>query len=121
MTPFLIDEDLPRSLAAALRREGLAADDVRDIGLRGQDDAGVFSHAQAGGFVLVSGDLGFANILRYPLGSHRGIVIARFPNEMPAVQVTRSVVAALRMLSEEDLRGNLVVISPGRIRLRRRT
>ena len=40
--PFLIDEDLPRSLAAALRKDGLAADDVRDLGLRGQDDANVF-------------------------------------------------------------------------------
>ncbi len=68
----------------------------------------------------MSGDLGFANILRYPLGSHSGIAIARFPNEMPAAQVTQSVVASLRLLSEEDMRGNLVVISPGRIRLRRR-
>ena len=68
----------------------------------------------------MSGDLGFANILRYPLGSHAGIVIARFPNEMPAAQVTQSFVASLRLLSEEELRGNLAVISPGRIRLRRR-
>jgi predicted nuclease of predicted toxin-antitoxin system len=119
MAPLLIDEDLPRSLAAGLRKEGLAAEDVRDLGLRGQDDASVFSYAQSRGLVLVSGDLGFANILRYPLGSHSGIVIARFPNEMPAAQVTQSVVAGLRYLSEEDMRGNLVVISPGRIRLRR--
>ena len=68
----------------------------------------------------MSGDLGFANILRYPLGSHRGIVIVRSPNEMPAAQVTQSLVAALRQPSEEEIRGNLVVISPGRVRLRRR-
>lgn len=120
MAPFLIDEDLPRSLATALRKEGLTAEDVRDVGLRGQDDASVFSHAQSRGFVLMSGDLGFANILTYPLGSHLGIVIARFPNEMPAAHVTLSVVAGLRLLSEDDIRGNLVVITPGRIRLRRR-
>ncbi len=121
MASFLIDEDLPRSLAAALRKDALVAEDARDVGLRGQDDARVFSYAQTREFVLVSGDLGFANVLRYPLGTHSGIVIARFPNEMPAAQVTQSVVAGLRLLSDDDMRGNLVVISPGRIRLRRRS
>jgi predicted nuclease of predicted toxin-antitoxin system len=120
MAPFLIDEDLPRSLAAGLRREGLVAEDVRDIGLRGQEDTSVFSYARSRGLALVSGDLGFANILRYPLGSHAGVVIARFPNEMPAAQVTKTVVAGLRQLSNEEIRGNLIVISPGRVRLRRR-
>jgi predicted nuclease of predicted toxin-antitoxin system len=76
---FLIDEDLPRSLAAALREEAFGAEDVRDVGLRGRHDDHVFARAQSGGLVLVSGDLGFSNILRYPPGSHAGIVIARFP------------------------------------------
>ena len=42
MQEIAIDEDLPRSLATALREEGLAAEDARDVGLRGQDDASVF-------------------------------------------------------------------------------
>lgn len=38
MPKFLIDEDLPRSLARGLREHGLEAADVRDLGLRGAPD-----------------------------------------------------------------------------------
>lgn len=31
----------------------------------------------------MTGDKEFGNILRYPLGTHFGIVVARLPNEMP--------------------------------------
>ena len=81
---FLVDEDLPRSLAVALRSAGHEALDVRDIGLRGHSDQDVFRAAQQRGAVLVSGDRGFANILSHPPGSHAGILIAHFPkNEIP--------------------------------------
>lgn len=39
MAVFLVDEDLPRSLARLLRAESLDAEDVRDVGLRGKTDA----------------------------------------------------------------------------------
>lgn len=61
---------------------------------------------------------GFANVLRYPLGSHAGIVIARFPNEMPTASLVDALVGALLTLSDGDVRGGLVTGEPGRIRLR---
>jgi predicted nuclease of predicted toxin-antitoxin system len=54
-------------------------EDVRDVGLRGQGGDAVFGYAQSKGLVLVTADLGFANVLRYPVGAHCGIVVARFP------------------------------------------
>jgi len=45
MLRFLVDEDMPRSTAVALRTAGYTADDVRDVGLRGQRDADIFAHA----------------------------------------------------------------------------
>lgn len=70
--------------------------------------------------MLITGDVGFSNILRYPPGSHCGIVVVRFPNEMPAHQLNAAIHASLRGLSDQDVARNLVVLSPGRIRLRRR-
>lgn len=83
MPAFLVDEDLPRSLARRLREEGLDAVDVRDVGLRGCPDAAVFAYAQKTRRVVVTGDHGFGNLLAYPVGSHAGILVATFPNETP--------------------------------------
>jgi hypothetical protein len=50
MARFLVDEDLPRSLAPFLTAAGLSADDVRNRELRDQPDDEVFRHAVAHGF-----------------------------------------------------------------------
>jgi len=70
MARFLVDEDLPRSLVRALQDAGLDADHVIDSGLRGQPDGAIFDHAVTNGMVLVSGDLGFANVLTFPVTVH---------------------------------------------------
>ena len=38
MLRFLVDEDLPRTLAQDLNAAGFEAQDVRDVGLRGKSD-----------------------------------------------------------------------------------
>jgi predicted nuclease of predicted toxin-antitoxin system len=116
---FRIDEDLPRSLATALRSAGHEVFDVRDIGLRGRQDHEVFRAAQVRGAVLVSGDRGFANILSHPPGSHAGILVAHFPNEMPTTVLNEQVLSAVKSLEEGEITGNLVMIEPGRLRIRR--
>jgi predicted nuclease of predicted toxin-antitoxin system len=47
MAKFLVDEDLPRSLARELRQAGIDAVDVRDAGLRGRPDPDVLDFAKA--------------------------------------------------------------------------
>ena len=120
MTSILVDEDLPRSLARELSARGHTALDVRDVGLRGKADEQVLAEAMRTRSVLVTGDVGFGNTLAYPLGQHSGIVLVRLPELLPAATRVRLVVGALSSLSAEDLDGNLVVIEPGRIRIRRK-
>ena len=69
--------------------------------------------------VLVTGDLGFSNVIHYPLGSHSGIVVARFPNEISTELLNGSVVDALNNLLAQGLVGALAVIEPGKVRLRK--
>ena len=106
MAHFVVDEDLPRSLVRALQDVGLEADHVIECGLRGQPDGSIFDHA-------------VANVLRFPRGSHHGIVVTRFPNGLPTTTMNADIVRVLGDLSDEELRGNLVILEPGRIRLRR--
>jgi hypothetical protein len=70
-------------------------------------------------FAIVSGDLGLGNLMRFPLGTHHGIVVARFPNNWPVGALNAAIMAGLRGLTDEEIAGNLVVIEPGRVRVRR--
>lgn len=120
MAGFLVDEDLPRSLARVLREAGFEAEDVRDIGLRGRTDEDIHNYSVDRRLTLLTADLGFSNPLLFPAGHHPGLMIVRFPNEVSTGEVTRAVVEAVRGLSDDEITDNVIIIEPGRIRLRRR-
>jgi len=116
---FLVDEDMPRSTARTLREAGYVADDARDVGLRGRTDQEVFAYAQANGAILVSADKGFANLFVFPPATHAGIVVVRVPDTLPTATVNQELLRALSNLAGTDLAHTLVVIEPGRARIRR--
>lgn len=120
MRKFVIDEDMPRSTAHILRTSGCEVLDVRDYGLRGKSDEEIFNFAQQEKAVIVTGDLGFGNLLKFPVGSHRGILIAHFPNEISTSELNNQIIKAFDDLTEMDFKGNLVIIEPGKIRIRRK-
>ncbi len=116
---FLVDEDMPRSTAAMLREAGHYAEDVRDVGLRGCSDQEVFDYAQSQGAILVTADKGFANVLRFPLGSHSGIIVVRVPGVLPTKAVNGELLRVLTELEGQKLEGALIIVEVGRIRIRR--
>lgn len=95
MLKFVIDEDMPRSTAGALRAENYEALDIRDHGLRGKSDNEIFKFAQKQQAIILTGDLGFGNILHFPLASHFGIAIAHFPNEVSTSELNKHIVKAI--------------------------
>ncbi len=116
---IVIDEDLPRSLGRKLQEEGYDILDIRDHGLRGEKDNVIFQFAQKNFAVLLTGDLGFGNILKFPLGKHNGIVIAHYPNEMPTTEITNQIVSNMKVIKPDEYYGNLIIMEPHRIRIRR--
>jgi predicted nuclease of predicted toxin-antitoxin system len=106
-------------LAPALRAAGYDAADIHDEGLRGQPDARIFQFAQERGFAVLTGDVEFGNELVYPPAGHRGVVLTRFPNDLPATMLVKQIVASLAVVAEENLDGAIVVVEPGRVRVRR--
>lgn len=115
---FFIDEDMPRSTAHALRAAGYQAEDVREVGLSGKSDAVVFAYAQAHRQTLITADMGFANVLQFPPATHTGIVVTRFPNTLPTSQVNQQLLRGLAALKGQSLAGMLVIVEPGRVRVR---
>lgn len=117
MVRFLVAENLPRSLAPFLTGRGLAAEDVRDLGFRGHPDAEIFAFAMRVPYILLTGDLGFANLLRFANGSP-GLVITRLPDEWSTAEVNRHIGRVLEEIPADDFSGNLIVIEPDRVRKR---
>lgn len=120
MTVFVVDEDMPRSTGRILAGLGHHVKDVRDHGLRGADDAAIFEFAQRNHAVVLTGDLGFGNPLRFTTAKHFGIVITRFPNEMSTGEINRLLTVQLGQLNDDDYRDNTIIVEPGQIRIRKK-
>lgn len=118
MARFLIDEDLPLSLNGLLRQKGHSSEHIIKLGQRGSPDERVFALAQERNAVLVSRDTDFGNVLQFPLGSHHGIVVVRFPSETRSRVIVDSVVQMLTTIAESEFTGALIIIEPGRMRMR---
>ncbi len=114
---FKIDENLPGELVADLREFGHDADTVFDEKLGGSQGPDPYGSDFRRGTDLASLDKGIANLKRYPVERHAGVVLFR-----PARSGRRVVLAfireRLRDLLELDLRGRLTVVGPARIRVR---
>lgn len=76
-----LDENLPTALTELLRAAGHDAMTVADEALGGSKDPKVLEVATSEGRTLLTFDLDFADIRRYPVGSHAGIVVFRLHDQ----------------------------------------
>ena len=116
---FLIDSDLPRSLAGVISSLGHEALDVRDLGLGAAPDERIAAEARQRGACLVTGDFGFADIRNYPPADYAGITVLEIPSDAGTegiLSLARSWLAQPDLL--KLLPGRLAIVAPGRIRLR---
>lgn len=115
---FLVDENLPRSLAIHLQAAGYGAEHMYGAGLRSIKDPPVFAYAQAHGEAIVTHDKGFGNLQAYP-PPHAGIVLIRLPDQMTIANKINIILAALASLTGQPLADAVVTVEPGRTRVHR--
>jgi hypothetical protein len=96
---------------------GYDSDTVLDERLCGAEDPAIVEAARASNRILVTLDKGIANLLRYPLSKHAGVVLFR-PDSSGQIAVLSFVRARLYDLLEMELAGRLTVVGPARIRVR---
>ena len=77
MVKFLADECTFDSTVELLRNEGWDVATVKGIGLRGAKDPEVLNKAQETAAVLVTQDLGFGDIRRFPPSAYCGVVVLK--------------------------------------------
>jgi predicted nuclease of predicted toxin-antitoxin system len=74
-----LDENVPADLTVPLKALGFDVDTVKEEGLSGEADPGVWAAAQKEGRFLVTQDVYFADIRRHPPGTHAGVLLLRLP------------------------------------------
>ena len=114
---FKLDENLPVELVADLRGLGHDADTVSGEGLSGAADPAVVDAAFSAGRILFTLDKGIANLQRYPIHQHAGVVLFR-PDTLGRGAVIAFVRERLHEVLEMELTGRLTVVGPSRIRFR---
>ena len=118
MLKVLVDEDMPRPVTALLRSLGIDVADVRDVGLKGSTDSEVIRYAREHKMILLSRDKEFANILRYPPGSHCGVIWVNLPYTFLRKQILDAVEKFLVRVERDKLPNNLTILQTGKYRIR---
>jgi predicted nuclease of predicted toxin-antitoxin system len=86
---FFVDANLPRAAIGALERHQHDVSFARDVGLGAALDADIAAYAQSHDSALVTRDLDFADIRRYPPEGYAGILVLRVPETTSASAIAR--------------------------------
>jgi len=113
-----LDENLPRRLKRMLSILDHDVTTAEDEHLLSHPDAVVTSAAKAERRMLVTLDVGFGDLRRYPPGSHPGIILFR-PRSLGLLRTARFVEEFVRKSDLASLAGCVVVVEPSRVRVRR--
>ena len=113
-----IDEDLPKAVVEMVRKHVSDTTTVLEERLSGTLDPDLWKIIQREGRFLITGDKAFANIRRYPPGTHFGVLLLR-PDEEGIPQLRLLVDEILKSGMLENLTGCIAVATPGRLRIRK--
>jgi len=116
---FLIDANLPRAAIAVLQKFGHQVEFARDIGLAAAPDEQIAARARQSGAALLTRDMDFADVRRYPPDQYFGIVVLRLSDTAVAQEIVR---VLERFLMEpgflDPLAGRLAIVEVDRVRFR---
>ena len=116
---FLIDENMPRDLAGAIRGLGFAADDVRDLGLANRPDSDVFTAAAARDAIIITRDSDFLDERRWPPEYTAGIVFLAPGTARGGSAINARVLRVVSTRLPESLLGATTVVEKHRALSRR--
>lgn len=114
---FKTDENLPVEIAEFLRQHGHDAVSVEDEGLAGFADSAVAAVCQVEKRAIVTLDLDFCDIRRYPPENNAGIIVLRPVIQMIPI-LERMMARVIALLGHEPLEGCLWIVDDFRVRIR---
>lgn len=113
-----IDENLSRHLKDPLAQLGHDVSTALEEGLLGKIDIEIGAVAKSEDRMIFTLDLDFADLRKFPPGSHPGVILFR-PRSMGPLAVNQFVLKFAQQTELSELTRCLAVVEPHRIRVRR--
>jgi predicted nuclease of predicted toxin-antitoxin system len=114
---FKLDENLGSRTAGLIAESGHDVETVAREKLSGASDARLLENCIAEQRCLISLDLDFADVFRFPPHNTAGIVVLRLPRVASPSLLTELVRSLLAALQSASIAGQLWVVEAGRIRV----
>jgi len=114
---FKVDENLPIEVAQLLVEAGHSASTALSEGLGGASDKAILAVASSERRVLVTLDIGFADIRTYPPAQSPGIIVLRLRRQ-DKLYVVDVVKRLIPRLTSQDVGKKLWIVEDRRIRIR---
>jgi len=114
---FLVDMNLPRTLAVLLNQSGYPCRHVGDIGLFQATDEEILEEARLSGEVILTHDTDYGKILAFSGETAPSVIIFRFQARQPEVFVRR-LLKDLPQIRSDLEKGAIVVLEPKITRVR---
>ena len=116
---FLLDEACAHAILPELRSLGHEVDHIADRQLRGSPDELVIALCKRESRILITPDLDFSDERVYPPGTHPGIILLRVWHQISPEVMAHEVAQRVSGLDEAKIAGNIVVLEPDSIRIRK--
>ncbi len=114
---FKLDENLGTRTRRIFQNAGHEVATVQEEGLQGTSDEHLYEICCAEERCLVTLDLGFAEVTRFPPDQAAGIVIIRVPRNPSLALLEKLVRQFLQLLEQMSVEGKLWIVETGRVRV----
>jgi predicted nuclease of predicted toxin-antitoxin system len=114
---FKLDENLGSRTVSVFAEFGHDVETVSGERLNGAIDSVLFAACAAESRCLITLDLDFADVIRFPAKGSPGIAVLRAPQSASPLLLGRLARDLLTALQTESIAGRLWVVEPGRIRV----
>lgn len=116
---FFLDANIPSSSIDVFKAFNHEVIHSREIEMGSSPDIEIVDYATKNNRVLVTKDVGIGNILRYPIKSHKGVVVLRLPFYFTAKQINNILSSFLKNMNEGEVKNAVTILEVGRYRVRK--
>ena len=119
MRKLKLDENFPPSCVSIFRLKDIDASSVFEQNMNGSTDDTLFEVCIAEERILITFDLDFANIIRYPSAPTSGIIIVRTKKKINLPQIESICEKLANFILHHEIEGNLCIVEDTKIRIRK--
>ena len=114
---FKLDENLGPRIQRLFQAHGHDAQSVPDEKLQGCPDEQLYEVCRSEGRCLITLDLDFADVTRFPPSGLLGIAVIRTPGTTSTALLERLAIQLLDALSRDYIENRLWIVEAGRVRI----